>query len=191
MIALKGREGSVACVTIEAHANVATRFEARSRQGLAPFVGRTRELAALDRQLGDALGGAPRLVAVSAGAGLGKTRLVEEFLRRAGERHCHILRACCEGYLGAEPLHPFLQILAEVFGLRHDLPAADAAATVDRALTQIDPALLALRPELLRALSIGSSGPEPREPRRAGAPSARCCCSSTTGNGPTTRRTRS
>ena len=158
LLALKGRDGTVASFLVRARADVGTRFEARARRGLAPFVGRDAEFDVLDRKLRETLAGEPRHVAVSAGAGLGKTRLVEEFLRRASSHDCFIYRGCCESYLGAEPLQPFLQMLGSVFGLDHGAPAARAAASIGGTLAQIDPALLTHRPEFLRALSVNTAG---------------------------------
>ena len=47
-----------------------------------PFVGRRRELAALRARLGDARQGRPWVVAVQGPAGIGKTALLGQFLRR-------------------------------------------------------------------------------------------------------------
>lgn len=53
--------------------------ESPSREkGLPPFVGRTHELALLDRWFQDAAGGHPRVVLIQGDAGIGKTRLLQE-----------------------------------------------------------------------------------------------------------------
>ena len=143
--------------SVQARADVATRFEARARRGLAPFVGRRLELDVLESHLGDVIAGRSRSVALCAVPGLGKTRLAEEFLLRAAQRHCQIYRGYCESYLSAEPLQPFLQMLRTIFRLAHGTSAQDAAASVDAILGQIDPALLVHRAEYLRALSLGET----------------------------------
>jgi DNA-binding SARP family transcriptional activator len=51
-----------------------------------PFMGRERELAALEAHFDQAIRGQGQLVLMSGEAGVGKTRLVEEFLRRCVER---------------------------------------------------------------------------------------------------------
>ena len=56
-----------------------------------PFVGRVRELAALERWLQDATRGDPRVVLLQGDAGIGKTRLLQEALstaRRLGMQIC-------------------------------------------------------------------------------------------------------
>jgi tetratricopeptide (TPR) repeat protein len=94
-------------------------------------------------------------VVISAAAGLGKTRLAEEFLHRAARAPCQIHRGYCENYLGAEPLQPFLQMLRRIFELEHGAEPATAEALMRR-LEQIDAGLASHAPELLRALSLGS-----------------------------------
>ncbi|HEX5620070.1 MAG TPA: ATP-binding protein, partial [Solirubrobacteraceae bacterium] len=49
----------------------------------ARFVGRERELAALDSCLADALQGRPRVALVEGPAGIGKTTLIDRFLAAA------------------------------------------------------------------------------------------------------------
>ncbi|WP_425261263.1 ATP-binding protein [Rubrivivax sp. RP6-9] len=164
---VKGREAPIRVYTVRARAAVASRFEARARRGFAPFVGRQAELQALQEQLQLALQGTPQLAVVAAAPGLGKTRLTEEFLRRAAAHQCAVHRGFCESYLGAEPLQPFLQMLRQLVGLQHGTPAAEAAAAVDAALAAIDPALAAQRGELLRLLSVADADTTETAPRPA------------------------
>ncbi|HEY6546602.1 MAG TPA: AAA family ATPase, partial [Vicinamibacteria bacterium] len=59
-----------------------------------PFVGRASELAALQAALEQAKAGAGRFVLVAGGAGIGKTSLLSEFLRRAREHQDPPLTLC-------------------------------------------------------------------------------------------------
>lgn len=133
---------------------VGTRFEARTKRGLAPFVGRKAELQTLLQGLDDVASGRPRYLAVVASPGLGKTRLVEEFLARAATLNVAVHRGYCESYLSAEPAQPFLQILRSLCGMNYGMPAASAAEALQKSLLEIDPELLVHRPALLRALSL-------------------------------------
>ncbi|HEX8644944.1 MAG TPA: AAA family ATPase [Allosphingosinicella sp.] len=121
--------------------------EARSEP--APFVGRDAELAALAADFAAARVGGPRITIVEGPPGVGKTRLVEEFLRRAGAEGCAIHRGNCES--SAEPLRPFLEIARSLLGVAgDDPPDVDTAAC---ALAGIDPGLADLAPALCRLLS--------------------------------------
>ncbi|MBA2241262.1 MAG: ATP-binding protein, partial [Solirubrobacterales bacterium] len=54
-----------------------------ARIGTAGFIGRERELAELEASLLDAEGAAPRLALLAGDSGVGKSRLLGEFSRRA------------------------------------------------------------------------------------------------------------
>ena len=164
---VKGRVAPLWVFRVQARAGVATRFEARARRGFGPFVGRHAEVEALERSLLEAIGGQARFLAILAAAGMGKTRLTEDFLRRAAQHDCQIHRGYCESYLGAEPLQPFLQMLRSLFRLHHGISVGDAIDSVDTTLADIDPALRAHRGEYLRALSLGGAdgaGPQRSAP---------------------------
>ena len=161
LVTVAGRAQPIAAYTILGRALVRTRFEARAQRGLSKFIGRQAELELLAACLDEALAGAVRHVALSATAGVGKTRLAQEFLALAARRGCRVLRGYCESYLSAEPLQPLLQMLRSLFGLTHDMPAAAAAEAVMSYLGEIG--LQAQGPELLRALSfVPEQGADPQ-----------------------------
>jgi class 3 adenylate cyclase len=108
---LRGRAAPLAVYAIKGRAAIGRRFEASQQRGLAPFVGREAELLCLRAALAAASQGLPGWLSIRANAGVGKTRLTEEFLLQAAEQGCQVLRGYCESYLSAEPLQPFLQIL--------------------------------------------------------------------------------
>lgn len=153
---LRGKERPLTVYRILSRAPVSTRFEARTRRGLVPFVGREAELTALEQALEQTIAGQPRYLAILGPAGLGKTRLAEEFLARAAQHRCRVLRGYCDGYLASEPMQPFLQILRALAGLTHGLSPAQAADALDSTLREIDPNLLRHRADLLAALSLGA-----------------------------------
>ncbi|MFG6467267.1 AAA family ATPase [Roseateles sp. BYS87W] len=145
---LRGRATPLAVYRVHGRAPVGRRFEASVRRGLAPFVGRCRELAALDDALSHVLTGHTLWLGLRAGAGVGKTRLTEEFLRHAADQSVQIHRGYCESYLSAEPLQPFLQMQRALDGLHNAPPelfAAQQSAPAQRA-----DALLALLLALAR-----------------------------------------
>jgi class 3 adenylate cyclase/tetratricopeptide (TPR) repeat protein len=150
---IKGAEEPIAVCAILGRAPTSTRFEARARRGLVPLVDRKAEMQALEATMQATLAGKPACVALSAGPGLGKTRLADEFLGRAAHE-CQVHRGYCESYLNAEPLQPFLQILRSLCRLERGMSAVLAAEALGRTLRRIDPALERHRAELLRVLSL-------------------------------------
>jgi len=163
LITVAGRSEALAAYTILGRAPVHTRFEARERRGLSPFIGRQAELEVLESELVQSLAGTPRHVAISAPAGVGKTRLAQQFLNLAAARGCRALRGYCESYLSAEPLQPILQMLRSLFGLTHGMSAAGATDAVMRQLGEMG--LASHGPELLRALSfVAEPGADTKRP---------------------------
>ena len=174
-VTLKGRAGPLAIRRVLGRTALRTRFEAHAQRGLLPFIGRKGELRRLEEALQSVATGTPRFVTISAPAGVGKTRLAEEFLRRIFDSGCVVLRGYCEVDLSAEPLQPFLQMLRAHF----QLPAgANAAAqALELGLTALDPALLVHRAELLQALSIAVDAARAPETRRLGPEQTRLALS--------------
>ncbi|MFF9111616.1 AAA family ATPase [Streptomyces sp. NPDC014805] len=110
------------------------------------FVGRADELEALRDALARAAAGEPQALLIAGEAGVGKTRLVEEFAMAA----CHAgaviaVGGCVE--IGADGL-PFAPFSAALRALRRELPAAFAAAAAGQ-----EEELARLLPEL------GEAGP--------------------------------
>lgn len=161
---VRGRDTPVLVYHVQALAAAGARWSTPSRRGPSTFVGREAEFEQLEHRLREAMLGQVRLVQVTAAPGMGKTRLVGEFLRRAAQRDCQVLRGYCENHLSAEPLQPFLQMLRAVFGMSDGMSPSDAARAVETALAGIDPALAAQRELLLRLLSLGSDAPDARPP---------------------------
>lgn len=81
-----------------------------------PFVGRKRELAVLAHELEGVLHGESRAVAIVGGAGIGKTRLAEQFLGSLALDDLTILRGCCYAAEQSLPYGPVAEALRQ--GLR-------------------------------------------------------------------------
>lgn len=167
---VKGATGPLPTHRIVDRTPLRTRFEAHTRRGLVPFIGRQAELQRLWQRL-DGIGqGAPAFVAISGSAGMGKTRLAQEFLQRAEASGVEVSRGYCEGHLRGEPLQPFLQMLRLRFGITPGTPAAVATLAVEQGLNALgDAGLAAHRDDLLQALSVpvdGTQGDAPGAPAR-------------------------
>jgi class 3 adenylate cyclase/tetratricopeptide (TPR) repeat protein len=159
-ITMKGRTEPLAACRVLGRAGATTRDQARRRRGLLPFVGRGEALDWLAQGWSQARDGHYACRAVVAPAGVGKTRLVEEFLDRSGNPAAperRVLRGYCEPLLSAEPFQPFLQMVRDVFGVQHGQSPQQTLASLDVALQDLGPALQAHRPVFLRALAL--SGP--------------------------------
>ncbi|MEM1299607.1 MAG: AAA family ATPase [Pseudomonadota bacterium] len=85
-------------------------------QDAAPIVGREEELDLLQRRW-DAAKCKGSFVLVSGEAGIGKTRLVEEFIQRAGIPGTQIVRLDCLATETLRPFRPIVQAIAALAGV--------------------------------------------------------------------------
>ncbi|MCL8017180.1 helix-turn-helix transcriptional regulator [Streptomyces sp. AS02] len=112
-----------------------------SRSVSPVFVGRAAELETLHDALAHASGGEPQALVIGGEAGVGKTRLVEEFAGAAArEGAVVVLGGCVE--IGADGL-PFAPFSTALRALRRDLPEelAAAAAGQEEELARLLPEL--------------------------------------------------
>src|SRR5262245_36022729 len=106
-----------------------------------PFVGREREEAALAEALAQAWAGRGNVVFVSGEAGIGKTRLAEEFAARARAAHARVLWGR-PWHGAAAPFWPWMEALRE----RVDGEEADVLGARGTDLVRLVPELGASLP---------------------------------------------
>ena len=142
---LKGKRAPVVAYRVLGPSDVTSHFQARCRRGLSAFVGRERELSQLQACAETESG---CRVIVRAAAGVGKSRLLEEFRHRISSHERWALHGYCESYGDVVPLQPFLHMLRQLIHAR-DLNTADHelhALGVRPEDAAVLLALLALRP---------------------------------------------
>jgi len=111
------------------------------REPARVFVGREEELLQLERLLADAVTGRGSLVVVSGPAGIGKTRLVEQFAALAGARGVRVLVGRNRVEEGVPPFWLWVQILRQ-------LADAEDTRALLREVAQRSAELAELLPEL-------------------------------------------
>lgn len=108
-----GKASGIPALVVHGREAPTTRFAARTRPGLTPFAGREADLARLHAwRTGPARAPGPALIAGP--PGIGKTRLLGEFLGQVAEAGVRVHRGFCEGYLGARPLQPLVQLAQSI-----------------------------------------------------------------------------
>ena len=117
---------------VPAYRLLAVHDDPRAARGPArPLVGRAEELARLEGAFEDAVAArAARLVAVLGEAGMGKSRLVEEFVHHA-ERSASVLRGRCLPYGRGITFWPLIEILRAAAGVRDEDAPAEARAKLE------------------------------------------------------------
>src|SRR5712692_7268758 len=127
------------------------RLQAAAARGLTRFVGRQTELEALSQALARAGEGQGQVVAVVGEAGVGKSRLVYEFLRSHHTQGWLMLESASVSYGKATPYYPVIDLLKRYAHVEeHDdsrtvrAKATGQVLTLDETLQDTIPALLAL-----------------------------------------------
>lgn len=137
-------------------ADVHTRFEASVKRGLTPFVGREQELHTLKQTLRNARRSL-QVISIIGDAGLGKTRTIDEFLRRNDAVGSRVLRGYCEQNQSGIPLQPFVQMLRQIFADDTADVRALSAQTLVLRLQELGSGLAVHLPEFLQMLALDSA----------------------------------
>jgi class 3 adenylate cyclase len=119
-----------------------TRFQAAAWRGLTPFVGRTLEMRHLVQALDDARGGHGQVLAVVGEPGMGKSRLIHEFIHSPKTEGCMILETNSASYGHAASYLPVIELLRHYYfkiNLRDN--AKSIREKVTGKILALDPAL--------------------------------------------------
>lgn len=160
LVRVRSRRGKPRRDGFEGREDVATPFD---RPVISPIlVGRDAQVAALQRCIEEAAGGAGQTVLVSGEAGVGKSRLVREASKRAAEAGLRVVQGNCFEPDRALPYAPFLDVLRGLLASWTDEEARRALAGTGEEMTRIVPELIHLFPEVPPVLeqsrkSIGCS----------------------------------
>ena len=127
------------------------RFQAAAVRGLTRFVGRQQELTILQQTLAQAGTGHGQVIALVGEAGVGKSRLLYEFLHSHHIQGWSVLESTSVSYGKATPYFPVIDLLKRYTHVEeHDDPRTIRAKvtgqvlTLDETLQETIPALLSL-----------------------------------------------
>ena len=150
-IPVKGMTEPVEVFELVGASAVRRRLQAAVARGLTRFVGRETEIAALVQALGQAGTGHGQVVATVGEAGVGKSRLLYEFVHSHRTQGWLVLEAASVSYGKATPYFPVMDLLKRYMHVEDgDEPRTVRAKvtghllTLDEALQETIPALLAL-----------------------------------------------
>ncbi|MCW5750995.1 MAG: AAA family ATPase [Alphaproteobacteria bacterium] len=141
----------------------------RAGRNLAPFVGRAAEMAELRKALAEAGRGVAQVICVQGEAGVGKSRLIYEFIESCRAAGLPVLEARATAHGQVRPFGALLELLRDVFEMRPGEDAADAQVRLSGRLGAFDPALAGEAAFLLDFMGIGGETPG----GTAGDPAAR------------------
>jgi class 3 adenylate cyclase/tetratricopeptide (TPR) repeat protein len=150
-VPVKGLAEPVEVFELVGASAIRRRIQAATHRGLTRFVGRQTEVDALGRVLTEAGNGHGQVVALMGEPGVGKSRLVYEFVHSHGTRDWLILESTSVSYGKATPYFPVIDLLKSYCKIdSHDDPRTIRAKVTGQVLTLDDgfhdtiPALLML-----------------------------------------------
>ena len=165
----KGADGALRLYELVGRGPATGRVEALRPRGLSPFVGREREMEALESAREQTLQGQSQVVGIVGEAGVGKSRLCHEFAERCRERGMPVYHVTGQAHATAVPLMPVLQLLRDVFGVSERDPDAVARQRIGEQVTSLEPDLDEELPLLFEFLAVA----DPEHPAEHMAPEAR------------------
>jgi class 3 adenylate cyclase/tetratricopeptide (TPR) repeat protein len=120
-VPVKGIPGPVQIYEVTGIGAASTRLEVAAERGLTPFVGRDVELEQLRRVQQLAGQGRGQVVAIVGEAGVGKSRLLREFLHAQHSADWVVLESKSASYGRATPYLPVIELLRDYFKISvHD-----------------------------------------------------------------------
>ncbi len=136
-----------------------TRLQAAASRGLTPFVGRELEVQQLTQALDQARGGRGQVVAVVGEPGMGKSRLIHEFVHSSQTDDCLVLETNSASYGHAASYLPVIELLRHYY---FKIGQRDNAKSIREKVTEkilaLDPSLQDDIPALLDLLDALDAG---------------------------------
>jgi class 3 adenylate cyclase/tetratricopeptide (TPR) repeat protein len=155
---IKGKDVPINVYRVIAPSTRRTRFDVSAERGLAPFMGRDREIELL-------LDGFERVkechgqgFSIMAEAGIGKSRLLYEFRKAVANEDVTFLEGKCLSYSRGVPYHPIIDVLKSTFDIREDDGDSLIRKKVERQLELLGTDEDSTLPYLLELLSVKDSG---------------------------------
>ena len=151
-VALKGVEEPVEIFELD-ELRSTTRWQARSSQGLSRLVGRQSELDTLRRALQRAASGNGQALTVVGAAGLGKSRLIHDFVGELSSEWM-VLEAACVPQHTLSSYYPISGLIRNIFGIGIDDTPATVANRVREQIVSLEPTLSEYLPAISSVLDI-------------------------------------
>ena len=155
---VKGKVEPIQVYAARSEVRGRSRLEVSRERGLTPLVGREREIGRLVEAYRRASTGAGAIALLTGDPGVGKSRLLFEFLHGLEGTGVLELEATCLSYGASIPYHPILDLLRRYLGLADGLPGDEVRAHVEKRLESLG--IEGDEPATLVAHFLGISAPE-------------------------------
>lgn len=133
---VKGKEEPVKVYRVIAPSTRRTRFDVSAERGLAPFVGRERELELLLDGFERSKEGRGQAFSIVSEAGIGKSRLLYEFRKAVANEDVTFLEGRCLSYSKGVAYYPVIDILKSNYDIGESDTDSEIRERSKRALKQ-------------------------------------------------------
>ena len=154
LVPVKGLPDPVDVFELVGASPLRRRLQAAAARGLTRFVGRQHELTALSQALAQAAAGHGQLVALLGEAGVGKSRLVYEFVHAPPIQGWLVMESASVSYGKATPYFPVLDLLKRYCHLDEQDDPRTVRAKVTGQVLALDGTLQDTLPALLSLLEV-------------------------------------
>lgn len=146
-----------------------TRFRTARSQNVSGLVGRHQELAVLEDALARAGEGERQIIGIAGEAGVGKSRLCEEFCASVAQRGIGVRRTAGVSHGLTVPLLPVLSLIRDYFEIDDTMTPAEVRAKVGARILSLAPGRADDLPLFFDFIEV----PDPEAPAPALAPEVR------------------
>jgi len=153
-IQVKGKELPQDAYALTRTSEVKTRIEAAVVSGLTKFVGRRREMEALQEVLERTRSGSGQVVGIVGEAGVGKSRLILEMRRLFPKEQYGYLEGRCLHYGGSMAYLPLLDILRSYFEIKEGEQESLIKKKMKEKIFELDEKLKTVLPPFQELLSL-------------------------------------
>jgi class 3 adenylate cyclase/tetratricopeptide (TPR) repeat protein len=153
-IEVKGKKEPVKAYQLTGIGRARTRLGVSVARGLTPFVGRHKELEHLKDRYSQAKEGQGQVVGIVGEPGVGKSRLLLEFIRSLPREEYTYLEGECLQYGSSIPYLPFLEILRAYFGFTEGEQEFLIKSKLEQGTAHLDKKLRGMLPPLQDILSL-------------------------------------
>jgi class 3 adenylate cyclase/tetratricopeptide (TPR) repeat protein len=157
---VKGMPDPVHAFALEGIGPLRSGLDVARQRGLSRFVGRDKEMAILESAFEQAMSGNAQVVGVVGEAGVGKSRICDEFARSCQARGVNVLRARGVSHGTSAPYLPVLELFRNYFGITDVDPPRHAREKIVGRLVLTDSSLEAELPVFFDLLEV----PDPERP---------------------------
>jgi len=154
---LKGKTEPVRAYAVDSEIRGRTRLEVSKERGLTPLVGRDRELRSLAEIHRRAAGGQGAIALLAGDPGVGKSRLLYEFLQSLNGAGFLELETTCASYGRSMAYRPIVELLRRYLGLTDGVTGEEIRSRVAEQLQFLG--LEGDEPAILLAHFLGVSAP--------------------------------